>query len=152
MVDIPLLKESLGTIRKVFISLPSAHCQIQAGFYRAFFIGPWWLRLTAMPSIALSGLKGWQGKKFFDQYQATNIVLTKEGLIEKLTMTCKVGTSLVDGEEGVALHYGLEAPVPWRWIKDEIRILDDQTFLCMTVIDLPLLRKLSFPFILRRES
>lgn len=67
-------------------------------------------------------------------------------------MHCVQGMSLVDGQQGVALNYGADAPIPWRWVKDEMRILDDQTYLCMTVIDLPFIRKLSFPFILRRES
>lgn len=152
MVDEALATASLGYIRHFFRELPSDIGKISSGFYRASFIGPWWLRVSAMPSIALSGLKGWQGKQFFDAHNATNILKTKQGLVEKLHMRCVQGESLVDGKWGVALNYGVDAPIPWRWVKDEMRILDEQTFLCMTVIDLPLIRKLSFPFILRRES
>lgn len=151
MVAEELLTASLSQIRKVFNQLPAVSEKFRTGFYRASFIGPWWLRISAMPSIAMSGLSGWQGKKFFDVDTATNILKTKDGLKEKLQMSCKVGSSLVDGQQGVALHYGVNAPIPWRWVKDEMRVLDDQTLLCMTVIDLPILRKMSFPFLLRRD-
>ena len=152
MVDEVLATASLGYIRQFFRGLSSDVGTITPGFYRASFIGPWWLKIIAMPSIALSGLKGWQGKKFFDAYTATNILQTQQGLVEKLQMHCVHGMTLEDGQQGVALNYGADTPIPWRWIKDEMRVLDDQTYLCMTVIDLPFIRKLSFPFILRRES
>lgn len=151
MVVEELSNASLKDIRKVFNQLPLASEQYRSGFFQASFIGPWWLRLSAKPSISLSGLSGWLGKKFINSNTATNILKNKSGLIEKFQMSCQTGNSLVDGKTCIYLDYGKTAPIPWRWIKDEMRVLDDQTLLCMTIIDLPLLRKFSFPFLLRRE-
>ena len=148
----PLFNASLGHIRQIFSTLEPVEEQQRSGFFRASFIGPWWLRISAMPSIALSGLVGWQGKKFLDPFHATNVLQTTHGTHEKLSMTCQSMQSLVDGKNGVALFYGQDAVKPWCWVVDEMRLLDEHTFLCMTVIDLPLLRALSFPFILRREA
>jgi len=146
-----LLTASLKHIKSTFCTLKPVDEHLRYGFFRASFIGPWWLRHSAMPSIALSGLRGWQGKKFFDALNATNILKSKNGTVEKLQMSCQRVHSLVDGQQSIALQYGLKAPLPWRWVVDELRVLDDDTFLCMTVIDLPLLRNFSFPFLLRRE-
>ena len=59
------------------------------------------------------------------------------------------------GKPGVALHYvpqdGKPAPTPWRWVRDELRAVDDDTLLGFTVVDLPLLRRMAFPFLLTRE-
>jgi hypothetical protein len=60
--------------------------------------------------------------------------------------------SKVDGQPGVALHYGAEAPLPWRWVTDELRQIDQHRVLGMTVIDLPILRHWAFPFLLERAA
>lgn len=147
-----LMKASLGRIRQVFVGLEPAPARMRRGFFRACFIGPWWLRATAGPSLALSGLAGWQGKRFVDEDTVTNVLQTRQGRIEKLRMQCRAAASPVDGRPGVTLNYGATAAPPWRWVVDELRVLDDDTLLCMTAIDLPLLRRLSFPFLLRRAS
>jgi hypothetical protein len=65
------------------------------------------------------------------------------------------GRSRLDGRDGVELVYlpedGRPAPLPWRWVRDELRAVDADTILGMTVVDLPLLRRFAFPFLLRRE-
>jgi hypothetical protein len=142
----------LSRIRQVFAGLEPAPAQVRFGFFRASFIGPWWLRSSAGPSLALSGLAGWQGKRFLDEGTATNVLKAKGGLVEKLRMQCQPHVSAIDGRSGVALRYGATAVPPWRWVVDELRVLDDDTLLCMTTVDLPLLRRLSFPFLLRRAS
>lgn len=142
---------SLSEIKAEFKTLAPIPITMRQGFYRASFIGPWWLRLIAPPSIALSGLTHWQGKKFIDDATATNILKHNSGLIEKLSMSCVEQTSLVDGRHGVVLLYGMQAPLPWRWVVDELRVLDENTLLCMTTINLPLIRHFSFPFVLSRD-
>lgn len=147
-----LSTSSLSQIRQVFEGLEPAPAHMRVGFFQASFIGPIWLRATAGPSIALSGLPGWRGKRFLDAETATNVLDRKGGVIEKLRMQCREGRSLIDGRPGVALHYGEDAALPWRWIVDELRVLNESTLLGMTVINLPLLRCLALPFLLRRES
>lgn len=146
-----LKNASLSHIKTTFKDLAPIPLVMRQGFYRASFIGPWWLRLSARPSIALSGLNGWQGKKFIDDASATNILKNNSDLIEKLSMTCVEQPSGVDGKNAVVLLYGEQAPMPWRWVVDELRVLNENTLLCMTTINLPLLRHFSFPFILSRD-
>ncbi|MCU1717482.1 hypothetical protein [Pseudomonas sp. 5P_3.1_Bac2] len=146
-----LVGASLGSIKALFAQLQPAPVAVRQGFFRAGFVGPWWLRASAGPSIYLSGLPGWQGKRFLDSHTATNILLRNGQQVEKLRMTCQEGISAVDGRLGVALVYPADAPIGLRWVRDELRQLDEQTLLGMTVIDLPLLRRFAFPFVLRRS-
>lgn len=151
MIIEQLSTASLSDIKTTFKDLSPIPVIMRQGFYRASFIGPWWLRLSARPSIALSGLIDWQGKKFVSTVSAINILKHNSGSIEKLSMDCIEQISLIDGKNAVVLMYGTQAPLPWRWVVDELRVLDEQTLLCMTTINLPLLRHFSFPFVLSRD-
>jgi hypothetical protein len=147
----PIRSQSIAKLRALFSTLQAPTADMFTGFYRAEFIGPWWLRLTGRPSVALSGLPGWQGKRFLTGATATNVLLKKGQTTHALLMRCVNGVSQVDGKHGLALHYGADAPVPWRWVRDEIRAMDAHRILGMTVINLPVLNRLSFPFLLVRE-
>lgn len=147
---------SIRELKKMFSSLPPPDAAMRHGFFRATFVGPAWLRLSARPSLEVSGLPGWQGKKFLNADDATNVLKRAGGLQEALAMRVTPGVSQVDGKSGLALHYvphdGKPAPLPWRFVRDELRAVDADTLLCMTVIDLPVLRHLAFPFLLQREA
>ncbi|NHB58636.1 hypothetical protein G9F32_11510 [Acinetobacter sp. 194] len=147
-----LQQASLAEIRKTFLQLSSPDEAFRVGFFRASFIGPFWLRKTAHPSLALTGLPNWLGKQFKDPQHATNILNTAKGRIEKYVMSCLHGPSKLDGQITVYLDYGMSAPMPWRWVRDELRVLNGHTLLCMTIIDLPILRHFPMPFLLSRES
>lgn len=152
MITQDLSTASLNEIKQVFKGLKPVSAQARVGFLRARFIGPIWLRHTAAPSLSLSGLSGWQGKRFLNNQQATNILKKKNALIEKMTMQCQDSVSTIDGKPSIALVYAKDAPIPWRWVTDELRQLDDNTWLCMTVFNLPLLKHFPMPFILAKES
>ena len=62
---------SLSQLLARYRQLPAAEQLI--GRWRAEFIGPWWLRGSAGPSIALSGMPGWYGKRFVDAQAAVNL-------------------------------------------------------------------------------
>lgn len=149
-------RTSMRELKELFSSLPPPAPAMRRGFFRASFIGPAWLRATGRPSVELSGLPGWQGKKFLNADDATNVLKKRGALVEALAMRVTPGISQVDGKPGVALHYvpqdGTPAPLPWRWVRDELRAVDDNTLLGMTVVNLPLLRHLAFPFLLVRED
>lgn len=147
-----LKTSSLSSIRNVYKKLERVDSNALDGFYRANFIGPWWLRATAPPSLKFSGLSGWQGKKFLSKDSATNILKTQKGFKEKLEMSCRQVHSAVDGRLVIALTYPANAPLPWRWVVDEMRQLDDSTLLCMTVFNLPILKHFPLPFILTKEG
>jgi hypothetical protein len=123
-----------------------------AGIYRAEFVGPAWLRALAPPSLALGGLAGWWGKAFDGRGGALNIVVRDGNQRRVLPMMVARVPSLIDGALGLTLSYPKGSPFPWPWIVDEVRRLDEQTFLCMTVVKPKGLRRLAFPFVLHVES
>lgn len=59
-----LHQASIRELKALFSTLPPPDAALRHGFFRARFIGPAWLRLSGRPSVALSGLPGWQGKRF----------------------------------------------------------------------------------------
>jgi len=123
-----------------------------SGLYRAEFIGPTWLRLSGRPGVSLAGLPRWLGKRFLGPDSATNVLAGKDGNTEKLHMHCATVSSSIDGRPSLVLTYGPRAPRPWRWVRDELRYIDDRMLLGMTVIEQPLLRRLPLPFLLVRDS
>ena len=143
---------ALSDIRALYKTLSPASIEDKQGTYQAQFIGPLWIRVSAQPSLFLSGLPGWYGKRFKDAKSATNILIRGQTKTEKLDMQCADHDSLIDGLPTSALSYGAQGPIPWRWVIDEFRRYDDQTLLCMTIIQLPILRHFPFPFLLRRAS
>lgn len=147
---------SIGQLKTLFSSLPPAPPSQRHGFFRATFIGPAFIRLAARPSLEVSGLPGWQGKKFLTDEHATNVLQKGATTVEHLAMRVTNVTSMLDGQPGVALTYpaeaGRPAPIPWRWVRDELRRFDDETILAVTVVDLPILRHFAFPFLLEREG
>jgi hypothetical protein len=99
----------------------------------------------------VTGLPGWQGKKFLDHDVAVNVLKRKGELCEGPRMRWTSGTSRLDGKPGVGLQYPPNAPRPWRWITDELRELESGTLLGMSVLDAPVLRRIGIPFLLVRE-
>lgn len=147
---------SIGDLKALFASLPPPSAAMRHGFFRASFIGPTWLRKSGRPTVAISGLPGWQGKRFLTAEDATNVLTEGDTVREALAMRVVHGVSQVDGKPGVALHYvpqaGEAAPAPWRWVRDELRALDDDTMLGFTLVNLPFVRQMAFPFLLTREQ
>lgn len=143
---------SLAEIQTIYQKLKPAPLEMRQGIYQAHFIGPWWITKSAGPSLSLSGLAGWYGKRFIQNDKAINLLIHCGEKSEKLEMDCVDEMSLIDGAPTVALIYGEKAPIPWRWVIDEVRTYDDQTLLCMTIVKLPILRYFPFPFLLCRVS
>lgn len=134
---------------RVFGSLPSPHAPPQPGDYLAEFVGPGWLRWSAQPSLALTALAGWCGKRFAPS-GAVNLVARRgqPGLQERLTMQPRIEPSSVDGQPAVRLHYSASSGMPWRWTIDELRPLADGSWLGLMHLELPVLRHVHFPFLL----
>lgn len=132
--------------------LPAVPAARRQGDWRALFIGPWWLRLSAAPAIALSGMPCWFGKRFETPESAVNLLRSDQGLREVLSMCCHEQPSWHDGRPCVVLVYASTARLPWRWVRDELRQLDDDHWLCITYVDLPWLRRLGSPFLLARVT
>lgn len=54
----------------------------------------------------------------------------------------------MDVKPGLTVQYAPECPFPWPFVIDELRCLDENCLLGLTIINLGLLRSLAFPFLL----
>lgn len=113
----------------------------------ASFVGPFWLVASAPTVIGLVGLPGWRGKRFLSDTSAINVLASGN---ERLLMQVAVMPSLLDGQPTLACTYGSEAPWPWRFVRDEFREMSPNEWLGMTVLDVPGLRRMGWPFVLGR--
>lgn len=139
----------LKSFRELFTSLVVPEVNSLRGTYRASFVGPAWLRTSANPALVVSGLGGWWGKEFHDDGTAINIVLRTGKFSMRFPMKFVKARSFIDNKEGLALHYQQGNPFPWMYVVDELRRLDETTFLGMTLANVNGLRGLAFPFILK---
>ena len=142
----------LASFRGLFSSLSAPDPNLLRGIYQAEFVGPLWLRLSAGPALALGGLRGWWGKEFAAHGQASNLVRRGKALQQVLPMSVDRRISLIDGKPGVTLIYPAGSPFPWFWIVDELREIDKDHLLGMTLVNRGSLRKLTFPFLLCNQS
>ena len=141
---------SLAEFREYFSDLSIPNLASLPGKYRAAFVGPAWLRKSAGPALALSGLGGWWGKEIYTDGTAINIVLRAGTYSQCFKMKFFQEKSFIDGRESLSLHYEPGSPFPWMYVVDEIRLVDGQTLLGMTLANLRGLRDLAFPFILEK--
>lgn len=140
---------SLKQFRGLFSSLVIPESESLRGNYRASFVGPVWLRISANPALVMSGLGGWWGKEFHADGTAINIVLRAGKFSTRFPMKFSKAKSFIDGKDGLALRYQPGNPFPWMYVVDELRQLDDKTTLGMTIPNVNGLRHLAFPFILQ---
>ena len=143
---------SLQQFRKLFVSLPVPNPESIHGVYRAAFVGPVWLRTSAGPALALSGLGGWWGKEFSADGTAVNIVLRAGKFSTRFPMKLVQAKSFIDGREGLAVHYQAGNPFPWMYIVDELRQMDDGVLLGMTLANVNGLHNFAFPFTLQFQE
>ena len=81
----------------------------------------------------LTRLGGWWGKQFETTDQGINIVRRRGQLRTTLPMLLEERTSLLDGQPTLVIVYPPASPLPWPWLIDELRRVDEQTCLGMTV-------------------
>lgn len=147
-----LNQQSLFSFKVLFHELTPPDPADLHGRYQAEFVGPGWLRRAAGPVLSLAGLRGWWGKEFDGLGHGTNLVQVGNELKRLLPMILVAMTSLVDGRPGIALTYSAGSPLPWPWIIDEIRWLDNNTLLGLTMITRGNLHHLAFPFLLHGQA
>ncbi len=127
------------------------------GEYRAQFVGPWWFRNTAWIGVAIAGLSGWRGKRILGKGRAVNLVKPccrkeSEGLQESVPMLADMLVSRLDSKPSLTFSYPKSSPLLLQRFIDELRQLDEQTILAMTIVDLPIIRRWPFPFLLHRVT
>jgi hypothetical protein len=101
----------------------------------------------------MTGLGGWWGKEISrDDGEAINLVHRQGEYHRIFPMYFIQQISFLDRKPGLALRYEKDNPFPWPMILDELRRLDAETILGMTLVDLTVLRRQAFPFILQSQE
>lgn len=143
--------QSLHDYRALYSSLEVPDPVSVNGPYRAEFIGPRFLVHAVPKFLPLGGLPGWYGKVFKQDNQAINLLRKRNDIVEAVPMVREVRASGFDDKPALVLTYDKRAPLMLRLLVDEFRSLDADTLLGLTIVDLPLMRKLVLPFLLRRD-
>jgi hypothetical protein len=139
---------SLASFRSFFSSLQPPTVASMQGVFQSAFVGPLWLRTIAGPGLYPLGLGGWWGKQFDDLGQGSNIVRRGGRLSTRLPISLAQAPSHIDGAPCLAVIYPPESPFPWPRVIDELRTIDDQRLLGMTLVARPSLTGLALPFLL----
>ena len=119
------------------------------GLYRGYFVGPAWFRKLARPLLTITGMGDWRGKFIDSQGKILNLVQNGEVLVSKLPMELVEQDSLIDGKPGVTLRYEASNPLPWPWVIDEMRRIQADWVLGMTILQRGPLRQFPLPFVLQ---
>jgi len=132
-----------------FSSLPVPRIDSLQGVYKGSFVGPSWLRGLAVPLLVITRMGKWLGKDFDSGGKVINLVRTKEDIVQKFPMRLVEQDSLIDGKPGLALRYEASNPFPWPWIVDELRRIQPDLVLGMTITQIGPLAHLPLPFALQ---
>lgn len=146
------LPTSLGALRTLFSQTDAPTATPTPGDYLVTFVGPAPLTVVAPRAIALGGMPGWRGKRFDGVGGAKNLVDDEAGAHrETMPMTVALEPSWLDGRSVIVCSYGADSPVPWRWVRDEFRPLDDSRLLGLTFVGGPWSRVAAAPLLLTRR-
>lgn len=147
------MSHTVLSLRRTWSSLQAPALDSLAGDWEAEFVAP--LRTVAPVGLGWIGLPRWYGKRLradSGTLTGTNLLRTPTGLTETLPMEVALELSRIDAHPAVVVSYARGSRKPWPWVVDELRTLDDDTVLGMTVVDLPVLRRAGgTPFLLRRR-
>lgn len=146
------MTHTLVSLRRAWRSLDLPDLRTLPGDWEAEFVAP--LRRVAPIGLGIFGLPRWYGKRLAleaGRGRGTNLLRTPSGLQETLPMQVATGLSSIDDHPAVIVSYARGSRRPWPWVVDELRQLDADTLVGMTVVDLPVLGRLGgTPFLLRR--
>lgn len=142
--------KGLGYYRTLYQSLSLKDVNL-SGNYKAEFIGPWWLRATSPLSLTLIGFKGWLGKRIDPHGISINVAKRQSKFVEFFPMQLNLqGSSRLDAKPIITLEYAENTQWPWPKAIDELRPLNENSFLGITIFDFFLIRHIAFPFLLIR--
>ncbi|MCC5950655.1 MAG: GMC family oxidoreductase [Acidimicrobiia bacterium] len=151
----PTSSAPLAAWLRCFRTLPAPALPTLEGTFAAELLGPRAMRKVATVALARTGLPGWEGKRFFavdGAVAGTNRCRPAGGdeVGEVLPMRVTTDRSRWDGFTVAAITYRRDAPRPWRWVRDEVRAVDQDTLVGITMVDVPGGRRCPTPFLLRR--
>ncbi|MEH6818996.1 hypothetical protein [Dietzia psychralcaliphila] len=146
------LPSSLGTLRTLFTQATPAATPPEPGDYLVTFVGPAPLKVIAPRAIAMGGMPGWRGKRFAAGGTAVNLLDNgRDAVRETLPMRVTLEPSWLDGRPAVVCSYATDGPVPWRWVRDEFRALDERRLLGLTFVGGPWSKAAAAPLLLTRR-
>ena len=154
-VPAPALDEraSPAALRRAWTALRPPTGDELHGDHEALFPGPPGFPVLARHGLGLIGLPRWFGKRFAaDGASAVNLVRPAGALEEVLPMTVARAPSLLDGLDALVLSYPPTARLPWRHVRDELRVAGPGLLAGMTIVYLPGLRRTGAPFLLRAQD
>lgn len=147
------MTHTLVSLRRTWRSLESPALPELVGDWEAEFVPP--LRRVAPVGLAMVGLPRWYGKRFSTDaggMTGVNLLRGTSGLTETLPMLVGSDLSRIDDHPVALVRYAADSRKPWPWVVDELRRLDAETLVGMTVVDVPGGRWLGgTPFLLRRR-
>ncbi|MBP6614083.1 MAG: hypothetical protein KA203_00005, partial [Aquabacterium sp.] len=89
----------------MFADLPSPQALPADVDFLAEFVGPAWLRLSAGPSLKLTALAGWCGKRFADGRAVNLLRPHRSGPLQaSLAMQSALAPSSIDGRTTLRLQ------------------------------------------------
>lgn len=145
------LPTSLARLRTLFSEATPPTAPPVAGDYLITFVGPAPLRVAAPRAIAVGGMRRWRGKRFDGAGSAVNLVDDSDGTRrEIIPMRVTVEPSWRDGRPALVCSYGPDGPVPWRWVRDEFRALDESRLIGLTFVGGRWSAPLAAPLLLTR--
>jgi hypothetical protein len=147
-----LNERSLGSFKSLFATLDPPTLTGMEGIHQSEFIGPLWLRKLSGLALHLGGLGGWWGKKFDALGHGSNIVYRRGQLSLVMPIELAEMPSLLDGHSGLTVVYPPNSPFPWPRIVDELRQLEENCLLGMTMVKSRSLNGLAFPFLLHKRD
>lgn len=146
-----LTETSFSALTRLFSALPAVDEDLAVGDYQAEFLGPWWFRNSAGIGVGLVGLPCWKGKQIQGKGRAVNLLGKIGALKPAVPMNVAVQVSRIDGNAALVLTYPSGSPFLLGYFIDELRHLDENTIMAITIVNLPLIRNLPMPFLLHRQ-
>ena len=142
--------KSFREYREQFASLGPPDALV--GVWQGEPVGPGWFVTLAGPSLAIGGLGGWWGKDF-DGEGGINNLLGRGGALQRtLPGKLQQAASLLDARPCQRIEYPKGSRLPWAWVVDELRQVDEGELLGMMVLNISWLPHLAFPFSLRARE
>jgi hypothetical protein len=147
-------EHSHSELRGRFGQLPAPDLGAVAGRHAGTFPRPRAYELACLYGMAATGLAGWRGKRFdapaAGASEVHGVNLVRDG--EAKPMVARIAASLTDGRPALVCTYRPQEALPYRRIRDELRPWDERTLLGLAFLDLAGLRRIGFPFVLRRDG
>ena len=129
---------SIGNLHKAFRAAGAPELEHLVGQHEAQYAGPLWMRASGAPTMTLTGMPKWYGKRFRapesdeSTLEGVNLLRTRDGLEMSLPMRAELAPSRVDGLPALIVSYPSDARWPWRGVNDELRPIGEETLLGLT--------------------